>query len=285
MTIMDNNQTIMRHIRNPKRTSDKLVITFDEMMANDPSKPGFGESFLLKAGYDLIVVQKRSDIWYQDLGVADFSEAVSRVSAGYSDLVCYGVSMGAFAGLYFGGAVNAAILALAPLCSIDPRYPDLRPPKPLDQVPATQYDLADAPKSDKPVFIISDPLMRRDSLYMRKEVLPAFPKAMVALAPGIGHPGAVPLNNMGLLQPLVLKFIKQGEVSNVAADMRTVRGKSWVWLMSIGEQCVWRKRFTMACRLFDKAIGLAPDPAPVIAKRNALIPARYWSSAPEQGHD
>lgn len=275
VTLLDNGQTVIRYIRNPRRTSDKLVVTFAEMLVNDLSKPGFGEGFLMKAGYDLIIVQKRSDIWYQDLGLEDFSKAVSSISAGYSKVVCYGASMGAFAALYFGGSVNAAILAVAPLCSIDPRYPEFRVPGHINRVTkhvvATQYDLADAPKADGPVFIVSDPLMKLDALYMRREVLPAFPNATVALAPGAGHPGTVPLNNMGILQPLVLKFIEHGHTSNVAAEMRAVRARSWVWLMSFAEQCVWRRRFTAASWLFSRAIGVAPDPAPVIAKRDALM--------------
>lgn len=282
VTLLDNGQSVIRYIRSPERTSDTLVVTFAEMLVNDLSKPGFGEGFLLKSGYDLVVVQKRSDIWYQDLGLEVFSKTVSSISAGYSKVACYGSSMGAFAALYFGGSVDASIIAVAPLCSIDPRYPELRVPGYINRVTknvvATQYDLADVPKADRPVFIVSDPLMKLDAFYMRKEVLPAFPNATVALAPGAGHPGTVPLNNMGILQPLVLKFIEHGHTSNVAAEMRAVRAKSWVWLMSFAEQCVWRKRITTASWIFSRAIGMAPDPALVIAKRDALIPKQQFSS-------
>ncbi|WP_439498979.1 hypothetical protein [Bosea sp. (in: a-proteobacteria)] len=280
VTLLDNGQTVIRHIRNPGRKSDTLVVTFAEMLMNDPSKAGFGEDFLLKAGYDLIIVQKRSENWYQDLKVEDFSSAVSGIAAEYSDVVCYGISMGAFAALYFGGAINASILALSPLCSIHPRYPQLGGREYRKHVVATQCDLAQAPKSQQPVFIVFDQRLQLDAFYMGSEVVPAFPNATIAAAPGAGHPVSRCLNGMGLLRPLVLDFIQDRRTPNIAAALRPKRASSTIWLTNLGDRCARRKRFTAALSLYEKAIGLAPDPAATIAKRDALIKARESA----QGH-
>lgn len=279
VTLLDNGQTVIRHLRNPGRKSDTLVVTFAEMLMNDPSKPGFGEHFLLKAGYDIVLVQKRSENWYQDLKVEDFANAVSGVAAGYDSTVCYGLSMGAFAALYFGGAIDASILALSPLCSIHPRYPQLGGHEFRKQVIATQCDLADAPKSRQPVFIVFDPRIRQDALYMRAEVVPAFPDATIAVAPGAGHPVGRCLNGMGLLSPLVLGFIHDRQMPDVAAAMRPHRASSAIWLANLGDRCARRKRFATALSLYDKAIGLAPDPAPIIAKRDSTL-AKAGASLP-----
>lgn len=279
VTLLDNGQTVIRHLRNPGRKSDTLVVTFAEMLMNDPSQPGFGEQFLLKAGYDLVIVQKRSENWYQDLKVEDFSSAVSGIAAEYSDVVCYGISMGAFAALYFGGAVNASILALSPLCSIHPRYPQLGGREYRKHVVATQCDLAHAPKSQQPVFIVFDQRLQLDAFYMRSEVMPAFPKATIAVAPGAGHPVSRCLNGMGLLRPLVLDFIRERRTPNLAAALRPHRANSTIWLTNLGERCARRKRFTTALSLYEKAIGLAPDPAPIIAKREALVKMRALATA------
>merc|ERR1712192_20010 len=113
----------MRHLRNANRQSDRLVVTFAEMMMNDPSKPGFAQDFLIKNGYDVVTVQKRSETWYQDLSVDYFRRVILRISGEYSGICCYGISMGAFASLYFGGSIDASIIAISPLCSIHPLYP------------------------------------------------------------------------------------------------------------------------------------------------------------------
>jgi len=271
LTLLDNGQTVIRHLRNPARTKDTLVVTFAEMLMNDPSAAGFGEKFFLKAGYDLVIVQKRSESWYQDLKVEDFARVVSGIAAQYRDVACYGISMGAFAALYFGGSINASILALSPLCSIHPRYPQLGGQDYRKQVTATQCDLADAPRSAKPVFIVFDPRLPLDALYMREEVIPAFPNATIARAPGAGHPVSRCLNGIGLLGPLVLDFIESQRMPDIAAALRPKRANSSFWLANLGERCARRTRFDTALSLYDKAIGLASDPAFFVAKRDALI--------------
>ena len=274
VTLLDNGQTIIRHLRNPGRKSDTLVVTFAEMLMNDPSKAGFGEQFLLKAGYDLVIVQKRSESWYQDLKVEDFAGAVSGIAAQYRDVTCYGISMGAFAALYFGGSIDASILALSPLCSIHPRYPQLGGQEYRKHVIATQCDLAGVPKSRQPVFIVFDPRLHLDALYMRAEVMPAFPDATIAIAPGAGHPVSRCLNGTGLLGPLVLGFLQDRRTPDIAAALRPHRASSAFWLANLADRCTRRARFSTAMSLYEKAIDLASDPAFFIAKRDALMKKR-----------
>ena len=269
--IYDNGRTIIRHVRNRKRTRNVLVITFAEMLVNDPEKPGFAQDFLLKNGYDVIAVQKNSESWYQDLNPDHFRRAIMRVSQSYDGLVCYGISMGAFAALYFGGYVNASIIAISPLCSIHPLYPALGAHEHRRNVLATQVDFQDIPKTTGRVCVIYDPLSPSDRLYIRNEVMPAFPGAQYFLAPGSGHPSSACLNAMGLLRPTVLDFLEGEDISGFRSNAREKRAGCALYFSHMADHCLRRKRPDLALSMVTKALELSPDSEPLQEKIHKIL--------------
>lgn len=282
-TLYDNGRTVIRHVVNPNRAKDTLVVTFAEMMRNDPSKPGFGQEFLLRHAVDVVTVQKRHESWYQDLKVDHFRKAIAKVRASYDRVVCYGISMGAFASLYFGGSIGASIMAISPLCSIHPLYPELGHNEYRKKVEATQCDLSEAPKSDRPVCIVYDPLQPFDSIYIRSEVKPAFPNASFYIAPGSGHPSSFCLNNMRILGKLVLGFVDNDATFNIAAAMRPLRATSHVYLETMADRCSKKMRFNTAVHLYSRAIRLAPERSILVEKRQKAAQRMVGSASSPQG--
>lgn len=270
-TIFDNGRTVMRHLRNKARRTDTLVITFAEMMMNDPSKPGFAQDFLIKNGFDVITVQKMSESWYQDLKISHFQRAVSRLSPGYSNLCCYGISMGAFASLYFGGSVDASIIAISPLCSIHPLYPKLGAHDHRKTVLATQVDLGETITGQGSTLILYDPLSRSDRLYIENEVRPSFPRACYVLAPGTGHPSSASLKEMGLLQRTVLETIESGPSNKLRCEIRRSRPTSPSYLIRMAEYSLRRRRAAQATKLVKKAKKTAPHSEQVMERCENIL--------------
>lgn len=270
-TIFDNGRTVMRHLRNKARRQDTLVITFAEMMVNDPSKPGFAQDFLIKNGFDVVTVQKRSESWYQDLKISHFQRALSHASPDYSNLCCYGISMGAFASLYFGGSVDASIIAISPLCSIHPLYPKLGAHDHRKTVLATQVDLGETIIGTGPALIVYDPLSRSDQLYINAEVRPAFPRACYVLAPGTGHPSSASLKEMGLLQRTVLEAIGAGPSNQMRTAIRQSRASSPSYLVKMAEYSMRSGRVEQAMQLVEKARKAAPQNERAIERCDNLL--------------
>lgn len=269
-TIFDNGRTVMRHLRNKARCKDTLVITFAEMMMNDPSKPGFAQDFLIKNGFDVITVQKTSESWYQDLKVSHFQRAVSRASQGYSNLCCYGISMGAFASLYFGGSVDASLIAISPLCSIHPLYPKLGAPEHRKTVLATQVDLGEVIIGRGSALIVYDPLSRSDQLYIKEEVRPAFPHACYVVAPGTGHPSSASLKEMGLLQRTILETIEAGPSKEMRKEIRQSREKSPSYLVRMAEYSMRSGHAERAIQLVAHARETAPQDERVMERCESI---------------
>lgn len=124
-----------------------LDITF----GGQPSKltaSGFGTGWCLGKGWDTIYVAQRAETQYQDLPLEAFVGAVAEVIEG-RDVVCYGSSLGAYAALYYGGSIDARIIAAAPML---PAWPPLKRPK--DAIPLKHLPLNDVPRSrHEPVLI------------------------------------------------------------------------------------------------------------------------------------
>ncbi|MDP3417945.1 hypothetical protein [Falsiroseomonas sp.] len=272
--LLDNGHSVIRHHRTSHGSCGVLVVTFAEMYQNDPSKPGFGQDFLLTAGFDVVTVQKRSELWYQDLSPESFRAAVAPVASQYSRVVTYGVSMGAFAALLYAGAIGASALALSPMVSIHPHLPGAQLVELRGKVELRHIYLTDAPRGDGTIVVIYDPLMSHDQLYVEREVMPAFPDAKIVRLPRGDHPVARALWEMGILQSLVVGFLREGQVP-AARFERPHRGQSSVYLANLATHCARRGRVALGLRLFDRAIDLAQDWAkPALERRRSAFARR-----------
>jgi hypothetical protein len=272
--LLDNGHSLIRHHRAPQGAGGVLAVTFAEMFLNDPDKPGFGQEFLLKSGFDVVTVQKRKELWYQDLPVETFRAAVAPVARDYARVVTYGVSMGGFAALLFAGSLDACALALSPRVSILPHLPPTEAAPRRGTVPLLHIHLKDAPRGRGTMLVIYDPWTRLDQFYLDQEVLPAFPEARIVPVPWAGHPVSRALGEMGLLPSLVRGFVAHGVVPARHFE-RPHRARSAVYLANLGGHCGRHGHPALGLRLFDRAIALAePWARPRLEERRAALAAR-----------
>ncbi|WJS83801.1 hypothetical protein [Paracoccus sp. TOH] len=186
--------------------SQRIVITFGGQpsgLADD----GFGTPFCLEHGWDTIYVAQRHGTQFQGLSIQDFQTVVRPVCAG-RDVVTYGSSLGAYAALYYGGAVDARMIAAAPM------LPAWRPLKlrAYEDLPVTHGDIKDGPLSRHDPVVIYDPHIRNDTHLIRELVAPAYPNLRPVEVPYAGHTVLVTLSQARLLKPLVLGIIEHDAI-------------------------------------------------------------------------
>ncbi|WP_449355109.1 CapA family protein [Virgibacillus natechei] len=109
--ISDKNYKITHHINSSVKSS-KCIITFGEI-DSDIEEVGFGNKLVMSEGLDYIYVAQKKYTQYQFLSAEKFSSTVSEAIAG-KDVYTYGSSVGAYCAIYYGGAINANILAMSP---------------------------------------------------------------------------------------------------------------------------------------------------------------------------
>jgi tetratricopeptide (TPR) repeat protein len=258
--VFDNGQTVIhwRPLAHPSART--TVITFDHIGENDPEQPGFGEQYLAVQGCDVVAVQKRAESWYQDLGIAAFRDAVIPLIAAQPRVFTYGASMGAYAALYFAGAVGALAIALSPRISIHPGYADLAAPAFAGLAVLRHGTLTEAAAgaAPRPHLVAYDPCDRLDARYIAAEVRPAFPGATYLRLPHFGHPVLQALYQMERLKPLLLGILAGKPVPDSRSLTRGVKGCSAIYLQNLADACVPRGRDRTVVGLCDRAIALDP---------------------------
>jgi hypothetical protein len=255
--LFDNGRSFISHVRGTSGHARPLAITFAEMHLNDPGAPGFSEQFLSRAGHDMIVVQKNDETWYQDLTVEAFLGVVRPVAQRYPSCASYGVSMGAYASLYFTGALGARVLAISPLVSIHPGYPSLGHAKYRESVAYRHLPLAEVAPPAAGSMIIYDPTIARDLLYVGNEIVPVYPPGQIVPAPFLGHPCSHAMQEMGVLKELVLHFL-EGRPVDVRGMVRSRRRHSLIYVMNLIRAAKRRRRTARAMRLAAHAQALFP---------------------------
>ena len=150
--------------------SDKTFITFNSAHTDKSSDP-FGGAFVLSQGWNLISVRKHNRNPYQDLSLQVFEDIV-RPRIAQKRVFTYGTSLGGYSSIYFGGMINATIIAGAPKLSLitssNIRYKN---------VDYKHIPIKDTVKSVNPVYIIYDPLVSWDVEFIKKHILPGYPLA------------------------------------------------------------------------------------------------------------
>lgn len=179
------------------------VITFASLGQNDLAAPGFGETFLLRAGFCVINVKKRRDSWYQDLSAEALAEATAAIRAAFPRCFTYGTSMGGYGALFFARALGARALAISPRISIDPRFRQVGTAALGERVALRHPPLAAMADRRARHVVLYDPWDALDRDYVGAEIAPLFPAARLVRFPHAGHPAALALLNVGQLKPLV----------------------------------------------------------------------------------
>lgn len=182
-----------------------LVITFGGQPSGLGSS-GFGTGWALQFGWDTIYVAQRAGTQYQKLSIEAFSDAVSPITAG-RDVVCYGSSLGGYAALYYAGAINARVLAAAPIL---PAWPPLG--RPHDAIPILHEPLTDVKRTSHSPVVVFDPMVTADRLMIEKLVRPIYPDGRYVELEFAGHTVLESLKRSRLLQPFVSAVIEHDKV-------------------------------------------------------------------------
>lgn len=235
------------------RRKDPLIVTF----AGQPGQladQGFGTDFVLSRGYDTVYVGQRYESHFQGLDLATFQAALAPVAEGRR-VVCYGSSLGAYAALYFGGSIEASILAGAPML---PSWTGFDRPN-YRNLERHHVSLTDVPKNEANTVILTDPNEPPDIKYIEGAIRPAFPDARYVEYPYAGHTVLKTLDLAGSLADVVLQFFDSGTVPNI--ELPT---EGFVpWHINFGNAMMRKRDFDAALANGRKAFAISRDSSSV----------------------
>lgn len=157
------------------QNSEITFITFNGTKTTKKTIP-FGMSFIIKNGWNLISVAQDNDTQYQDLSLEVFHNAISPVII-KKEVYAYGVSLGGYCALYYGGSIDATIIAASPKNSAHPSINLTR----FQKLNFNHKSFSEIPVTKKKVYITYDPTINADknfifniisSAYLHPEYLP-----------------------------------------------------------------------------------------------------------------
>ncbi|KAA0017497.1 hypothetical protein F0A16_13165 [Salinicola corii] len=176
--------------------SDKTVISFAFLGAGVSDK-GSDRDFCLKNGYNNIYVSCSDEDRFQSLSIEIFESAVTPYIRD-KQVISYGTSVGAYAAIYFGGGINARIVAFSPRNSFHPIFN-------WQSKKFKHCYLRDTVCSSITPTIIYDPFEKTDHRYVTECIMPAYRKLNVVTLDNCGHTTSLALSQAGLLKGFVLK--------------------------------------------------------------------------------
>lgn len=226
--------------------SDHVVISFGGLPSTKTSR-GFGSTFLLKQGYDHIFVAQEAGTQYQELSLEKFIEVVQPYLQGKL-VTTYGSSLGAYAALYYGGAVDAKIIASAPKNSAH-RF--MRKKK-YSHVEFKHYDLEDVPRSKIPPLILFDPFREEETQFIEKWVTPAYPDSYLLKQPYAGHTVLHTMQESGCLKDFITTYIESGEI----LPFELKKEDSYIWHAEKGRRFLRQSHLDEAKKHFETSLEI-----------------------------
>jgi hypothetical protein len=223
-----------------------IVISFG-LVDSGLSDKGFGSDFAINSGWDTIYVAQASNTQYQDLDLEVFAGTVTPAIGGRR-VVAYGQSIGGYCALYYGGSVNARIIALAPLNSAHPLIGSKR----FSHLRWKHRELVAVARGTQEPVVVFDPQLPPDKKFFDELISPAYPNAHVVQLPFAGHTIALALHNSGELKPFLTSIIENGTVPEV----RLIEEGSFIWHAERGHYLLKLKDFTAAETQFRKSIEI-----------------------------
>ncbi|MBP6862175.1 MAG: hypothetical protein KBC57_07445 [Neisseriaceae bacterium] len=186
--------------------SKKLVITFGGLPSSK-TKTGFGTDFALKLGFDTIYVAQAANTQYQGLSLEDFYKHIEDIIQG-RECITYGSSLGAYSAIYYGGIINALIIAAAPKNSA---HPSLAYGK-FKNISFKHKELKDIPKSLIPPVLIYDPYHKEEVSFIEKHVRPAYDSLRIVQVPFSGHTVLNTMKLSGVLTSFMVNLIESKKI-------------------------------------------------------------------------
>lgn len=203
------NHRITLHLFNPN--SDKILICFPPRGGGRMAKRGFGTLLCEKYAWNQIYVDKTRHSEFRHLSLSKFYDAVSPYLRGM-DVISYGSSIGGYAALYFGGTINARILAASPRNSSHPILSGNLDNT--DNFNHIKY-LSEVPASSHSPYILYDTRQAKDHRMVENWVLPAYPTAKIIDIPNSGHRSLEKLKKSGTLSTMIKSFVEAKFIDRV----------------------------------------------------------------------
>jgi len=199
----------------------RLVVTFEPFgkaaQRSNPRRPGWGQPFLVGAGFSVLAIKADHNDWYRESLV---HRAITELrDAGlfqrYRSVATAGSSMGGFAALAFADLCSARqALAITPQATVDPRRVpwEARYPYGAQQDWDTPFaDAGDGCRATDATCIVVDPFHALDGRHAQL-IVASNPRAQLLRVPLVGHVMPVWLLQMDMLKPLM------GQLGNCAID-------------------------------------------------------------------
>ena len=258
-TLARNDDYLITLHRPDRPSADVIVITFGGMPSGLAAS-GFGTTFCLSKGWTTIYVAQRALSQYQGLDLAAFQAAVAPV-VDKRDVVCYGSSLGGYAALYYGGAINARIIAAA---SRLPAWPPITSPH--LSIPLAHKPLGDGPRSMSAPVVIYDPQVAHDCTTVEQMVKPAYPDVRLVELPHFGHTVLAAIAAAGALPTFMATLIRDDVL--LPLEMPTDANPGWHFRKG---QSLARTEPRIALDHFRRFFDLAPSSRSLSVLLNQLI--------------
>ena len=230
---------------------NNIVIVSFGGLHTKKTRSGFGTKFALSRGFDHIFVGQKPLSQYQELSLKDFKHAVDPVIQ-EKDVIAYGSSLGGYCAVYFGGCINARIIASAPRNSA---HPSIRKAN-LSHVEFKHTPIEKNPLSKKPVVVLYDPERKSDARFIADLVWPAYPDATYVQVPYSGHRVLRAMQSNGVLKDFIMTLINEGRVMDVVLSEEN----SSIWQREQGRFYYNKHEFVAAERHLLKSLELKLDP-------------------------
>lgn len=199
--VTNKNYKVTHYINNNK--VKKLIIAFGEI-DSDLDDPGYGAKIVMENGFDYIYVAQKKGTQYQFLSSEKF---VSLVSDAIKDkeVYTYGSSLGGYCAIYYGGAINANILAMSPRIPAHPVINKLMGER-FRNSGFYHQDLKKQTKSSKNVSIFYDKNNYIDNYFVEFFLKVSYPRAHYQHIQYAGHYTARALLLSNELKKVAINF-------------------------------------------------------------------------------
>lgn len=186
--------------------SDITFITFNGTRTTKKTK-SFGLNFVLEQGWNCICVHQDNDSQYQDLSLELFYEAVKDYIIDQK-VFTYGVSLGGYCAIYYGGIINAKIIVGSPKNSAHPEYLHER----FEKLSFRHKNIIETPKSQQELVILYDPFQLEDVKFIGNEILPHYSEAILIPLLKAGHRVFEPLARKRLLKNYIRLLVSSSDI-------------------------------------------------------------------------
>lgn len=238
---------------------ETLVVSFDN--AGRPfegpfdSREAWGEKFYLREGHSLLGMIARTPDWFR---CSEFIAEFERIAATgffrqFKNVVLTGGSMGAFAACAFSRLVpGCTVLAVSPQICVDPAVVpwEKRFPRAVQQNWQLPYGNAgQGLEFAKRVYLVYDPLDRRDSAHIRS--FPVGDNIVPLKIPAGGHDVSILLHQLNVLKPYTRAVIDGSMTAEMFRSLIARRKDGMRYRRILARHAIHRGHYKAAARVAE----------------------------------